>query len=443
MRNVIEKTLSIANDHQIDQYDVLLSENRSLSLSAQQGKIDAYKVNSSHLIGIRVIHGKKVGISYSEDLSDASLKTMVKSALNSSTYSERDEYQSIEEPAQEIIDLNSKTFRDDKASIQEKIDLALRLESEIKTRDPRTSAVPYNGYNEGESHQYYGNHKGLYVYERDKSVSCYTSSLLKDGDQQALYYKGISERTFSELNPEWVISETLKKTQTLLSAQPIETGTYDVIFETETLLSLLSCFTGLFSGKSVKDGYSSFKDSLGKAIAHPEFTLKDRPQYESGFSYSLTDSEGVRKKDLTLIERGELKSFYHNSSTARFFGVSNTGHASRSAKGHLGTSLSQLVIDTGSGKRSDLNQGKVLRIFSLDGLHAGVNASSGDFSLAASGELLENGATLQGVKGITISGNFFNMLKAISVIGGELQTTPSKTFFAPEIRFAAIKVAGV
>jgi PmbA protein len=443
MKDIIEKTISMANDLKIDQCDVILSESQSLNLSSQEGKIETYKVNSSRLIGVRVIHGQKVGISYSEDLSDSSLKTMVQSALKSSSFAEVDEYQAITHEKATIIDENPKTFRDDHTEIQTKIDLAIQLDNEVKRQEPRTSAVPYNGYSESSNHRHYGNHLGLYSYERDKTFSCYTSSLIKDGDKQALFYDGMSGRTFAELNPQEVIKNAIYKTRILLDASPIPTGNYDLIFETETLESLLGCFLGQFSGKSVKDGYSSFKDSIDQKIAHPEFSLRDLPHYEEGFICAHSDSEGFIKKDLHLIEKGELRTFYHNSATARYFGVANTGHASRGAKGHLSTSLTQLFIDAGSSSNNQLLSGKTLHIFALDGLHAGVNPSSGDFSLAASGQIYENGEATQGVKGITISGNFFALLKNIEAIGSTVHTTSNRSFFAPSIRFGGIKVAGI
>lgn len=443
MKNILEKTQNIAHDFEIPQFDVILSKGSSLNLSAQQNRLDSYKVSSSNIIGIRVIKDQKVGISYSEDFSDESLKTMVKSALNSSKFSEQDEYQQISAAKGEIIDTNTKTFREDKTDIKEKIDLALKLESEIKKADSKVTAVPYNGYSESEAHQYYSNHLGLYVYERSKAFSCYTSSQLKDGDKISMHYEGTSGRTFSELNLKWVIDETLHKANLLLNAKPIATGKYDLVFDTDTLGEFLSCFTSLLSGKSVKEGMSSFKNNLGKIVAHPEFTLMDSPQYADGFSFSLTDAEGFLKKDLTLIENGILKSFYHNSSTANYFKIENTGHGSRSTKGHLGTSLDQLIIKPGKTSEKNSTSGKYLKVFSVQGLHSGTNSFSGDFSLAANGELYENGEMVQAVKGVTISGNFFNMLKNISSLGDTLHASTGKTFFSPTVRFTDISVAGV
>lgn len=442
MKNILEKTQSIAHDLKVPQFDIIVNKGSSLSLSAQQNKLETYKVSSSSMIGIRVIKDQKVGISYSEDFSDDSLKTMVKSALKSSEFSGVDEYQEITLPKSEIIDSNQKTYRDDKTEINEKIDFALKLESEIKNRDKKAAAVPYNGYSEGESHSYYTNQNGLYVYERAKSFSCYTSSQLKDGTDLSMHYEGIKGRVFKDLNYHWLIDETLSKANLLLKAKPIPTGKYDVIFYTSLLDEFLVHFISIFSGKAVKEGMSRLKNEVGNSIAHPEFSLLDSPQYQDGFYFNLTDSEGFLKKDLTLIDKGTLKSFYHNSSTAKYFKVENTAHGARDPKGQLRTVINQLIIKPGSSSEKSLKSGKYLELFSLQGLNQ-ANPVSGEFSAAANGGIYENGELIQGVKGITISGNFFDMLKNISGVGNVLHSDPSKTFFSPTIRFSDISVAGI
>ena len=61
-----------------------------------------------------------------------------------------------------------------------------------------------------------------------------------------------------------------------------------------------------------------------------------------------------------------------------------------------------------------------LLITDLAGLHAGLNPSTGDFSLMASGYRLENGKKTTFVNGITVSGNFYELLKSIRLIGKDL-----------------------
>jgi PmbA protein len=442
MKDVIEKVLNICDSKFLDGFDAILDTGKSLNISSAKGQVDKYVVSSSQVIGVRVIKDNKIGISYSEDFSDDSLKSMVQNAIETSVASEPDPEQTIIGVVKDLSDTNPKTYQEDHTALQEKISLAIKLESEIMNRDSRAKSAPYNGYGEGESHRYYGNSSGLNTYERSKRFSCYTSAVMDHEGKKSMFYESSSARKFSDLKAEWVISESLKKSALLLEAEPVNTGRYDIIFEADVLSSFLGCYQGVLSGKAAKDGVSRFKDQIGQAVAHPEFTLTDRPQYEDGFNYSLFDSEGLIKRDVTLIENGVLKTFYHNTATAKYFKTATTAHASRSPKGHLGVSLEQIVIAPGKSKEDFVTSGRYLMIMGLEGLHSGTNAISGHFSLSAYGVYCEDGKTLRPFKGVTISGNYFDILKEIAAIGNKLHSDNDKTFFTPLIRFSNISVAG-
>ncbi len=442
MKDVLEKALNICDSKFLDGFDVILDTGKSLSISSQKGAIDKYVVSSSHVMGVRIIKDDKIGISYSEDLSDDSITKMIDSAITTSESSAADPDQTIIGIVKDINDDNKKTYQEDNTSIQEKIKLALYLEEGILKGDKRAQSTPYNGFSEGESHRYYGNSSGLTTYERSKTFGCYTSALLANDGKQSMYYEGASARVFKELKTEWVLKQCLKKASLLLDATPVATGKYDIVFDTDVLQSFLGAFLGVLSGKAAKDGVSRFKDMVGQSIAHPEFTLTDCPQYADGFNYSLFDSEGLIKKDVTLIYNGELKTFYHNTVTAKHFKTTTTAHASRSPRGHLGVSLEQLVIGTGSTNESQLQQGKYLKIYGIEGIHSGTNAISGQFSLAAYGAVFEDGKEKEGFKGITISGNFFDLIKNIKGMGNIIHPNNDHTFFSPLIRFENISVAG-
>ncbi|MFN8370913.1 MAG: metallopeptidase TldD-related protein [Bacteriovoracaceae bacterium] len=167
------------------------------------------------------------------------------------------------------------------------------------------------------------------------------------------------------------------------------------------------------------DGEKSnpFADKLDSKVAVSDLTIKDCPRYKSAFFHYDYDGEGVPTTDLTLIENGVLKSFYHNSVTARFFKTKSTGHASRSPKSALGVNGTIKVISAGKVNETDTLKGTYLELYSLDGLHSGANAVSGDFFIGASGYLCENGKRVKPVNGITVAGNFFEALKKIGAIG--------------------------
>ena len=55
------------------------------------------------------------------------------------------------------------------------------------------------------------------------------------------------------------------------------------------------------------------------------------------------------------------------------------------------------------------------------GLHSGLNAISGDFSLAAEGFVVENGKRGKAINQMTVAGNFFELLKDIEDVGTDMK----------------------
>ncbi|RYZ47563.1 MAG: TldD/PmbA family protein, partial [Proteobacteria bacterium] len=281
-----------------------------------------------------------------------------------------------------------------------------------------------------------------FCYQKDRSFSAYTSALAGAEQNQAMYSGSSIGRTFAELDLGECVREASTMALRLLEAKPIQTGRYDVIFSTDEWESILGAHLGAFSAKAVKEGTSYYRKKLETSIANSGLTMRDLPKYKDGFSYSAFDDEGMPHSDLTVIDKGVLKSFYHNSATARFFKQKSTAHGSRGAKGSLGVSPTQLVFDVGSTSKADLYQGDVLKVISLKGLHSGTNAVSGHFSLAIEGILMRDGVEKQMVKDVTLSANFYDLLNAVQGIGSNLEASSGRGFFSPEIRFAGMSVAG-
>ena len=85
--------------------------------------------------------------------------------------------------------------------------------------------------------------------------------------------------------------------------------------------------------------------------------------------------------------------------------------------------------------------GEGIYVTELMGLHAGANAVTGDFSLSAKGFLITEGGKGAPVKNFTVSGNFFELLKNVEVLGNDLEFLQGK-FGSPSILVRDIAVAG-
>jgi PmbA protein len=65
------------------------------------------------------------------------------------------------------------------------------------------------------------------------------------------------------------------------------------------------------------------------------------------------------------------------------------------------------------------SESEIVVIVDLMGLHT-ADPISGNFSLGASGLYYKNGKKVQSVRGLTVAGNFFELLKNTVAVGGDL-----------------------
>ena len=100
-----------------------------------------------------------------------------------------------------------------------------------------------------------------------------------------------------------------------------------------------------------------------------------------------------------------------------------------------------------AGSKEDIFQAiqNGIYITQLDGLHAGANPASGDFSLSSGGFLIKDGRKDRPLKNFTISGNFYQLLKDVALVGSDLEfQMPRGTscFGGPSIAVKGMAVAG-
>ncbi len=441
MKNIIKKTIDHAMNSGADSCDIIVSSGEAMSLSAQDGRLDQYKLSKTAILGLRVIKNKRIGLSYSESFDEDALKFATKAAIENAEFSDINENESIS-----IKNSSDSIFNDsalkDTSSNEEKIEFALKLESEIKKRDSRVTATPYNGLSISNNRSFYMNSLGTYAEQGHGSLSAYTSALLKDGDKTSMHYASLLGRDLKHLDINQCIEETLEHSINWLQAKPVPSGKYEVIFNTDTLSDLLGVFSNYFSAKDAIEKTNPWETKMGQSVAIENFTMIDSPFYKDAFTHDYIDSEGVLRKDLTLIDNGVLKSFYHNTATAKHFGVTTTGHAHRGAKSSLNVSSTNWLIKPGKHTDSEVKDGTYLEVIDVMGLHSGGDNISGEFSFGASGYLCKDGKRIQPVKEITIAGNFNKLLFGITRMGADLKHNNSMGTFSPLIRFSDLYVAG-
>lgn len=443
IKNILEKTIDWAKKEGAEQADVIYTAGDTLSAKAENSKISEYQVYSSQTIGVRVIKDKKVGLSYCESLEDGALKELVSQAVNNSKYSKIEPCEEISLERKEEIDGTQEfSYSDLRVDPKELFEKTLMIERELKAKDKRVKNPPYNGVGEGVSREYHLNHLGTYSKSKEKSYYAYTSALIEDGDDHGMFTPFIMGREFSDLDFKYLIDHSYETAAALLKAKPMKTGHYDVVFHIDKLATFIGNFANMFSGYAATKNLNPWKEKIGEKVASELFSMKDEPHRRDGYSYTVVDAEGYMMKDTSLMENGVLKNFYQNSSTSRQLGMENTFNAARSPRSGLAIGSTHKVITPGETKQEEISKHRHFRVIELQGIHSGSNQMSGDFSFGASGFLYEDGEIVQAVKGVTISGNFFDAIKNIRMMGDDAKMNASGNFYAPSIVFSDFSIAG-
>ena len=387
----------------------------SFSVKINEQNVESFNYNDSKGIGVRVVKRGKVGYAYTEKFDEETFKRIVDEAIENAKYTEDDDVVIMENYPENTDSPNVYSEQLDKIDVVDKIQLAKDLEKYAKEADKRVFNVPYAVYADGKSYSRIANSKGLDKEDTHNYAYASVAALSKENDDKRMGMDFLNTRDFGEFDPKKMAEESVKKSTDLLNGKPAESGKYAVVFNNEMMATMLSTFSGIFNAKSVQEGRSLLKGKIEQKIANEKVTIVDDSLYPNGFSTSAFDSEGYPTEKTILIEKGVLKSFLHNTITARKDGVKSTGNGSRGYKGTLGISTSNFIIEAGKHKETDLfnKHDKIIEIVSLQGMHSGANAISGDFSLGAQGFLWENGKRQHSLKPFTVSGNFLQMLSGV------------------------------
>ena len=421
--------------------DLIVDQGNSVSLKARDGELEEHKVTSSRIFGLRVIKDNKVGTAYSEAADTESLNSLVEQALTNASYAAPEVHEKILANDAQLSTDDSLLCPIESATTEDKIEVALEMERQLASKD-RAKNVPYNGVQNGVGERHVFSTAGLHAATRSRSCSAYAYALIEDGGKNAMEGSGQVARVFSGLDTTTLIEKVYQDTLDILDGEPVPSAHYDVIFDHEMQVSLFNVFSVMFSGKSAKDGINPMRDKLGEAIADSRLTISDSPDNVNGFGYSLFDAEGTPAAAIELVKEGTLTSLAHNSMTASYFEGQSTGHATRGPRSTLGVGLHQIEIAPGEGEDKELYAGEYLVLTGLTGMHSGANAISGEFSFGASGYLCKAGERIQPVRNITVAGNFYQMLKHISIIGKEQHWNWQRSALMPSIRFADVAISG-
>ena len=240
--------------------------------------------------------------------------------------------------------------------------------------------------------------------------------------------------------PDESVKKAVEGALSNLWADTVSSGKYNIIIDAPTMRSLLGVYSVVFSARSAFMKTSLLAGKEGQVVASENVTIVDDPFHPEKFGHCPFDGEGVATYTKNVVEKGVLNTLLYNRMYAKLMGKETTGNA-RDAKTIAPTGL---YLAPGAYAEEALLErlGNGIYITSLNGLHAGANTQSGDFSLQATGFLVEDGKKTRPVKNFTIADNFFQMLRKVDALGDKVKFSLTSSVGAPEVLFTDVSVSG-
>jgi PmbA protein len=400
--------------------EVYATSSDGFSVNVLNGEIIKYSVERNNGLNLRVLFDGKTGYAYTEVYEDP--ESLVAHAIDNAKAIENTdanpmqgacEYPEITVKPNPVVDLSE----------EEKIDLALRMERDALSYDPRVNRMGYCAVDTGVAETHISNTLGLDANSTDRYSYAVLGPILREGDEE---HESYAFKFGPEMTDDTsIIKESVENALMQFNASTVDSGEYRILLRNDAAGDLLSAFSSMFFAERVQKGLSLLTGKLGQPIASPAVTILDDP-FEADNPRAF-DAEGVPSVLTTVVEKGVLKNYLYNLKSAMKDGVASTSNAGRAgAAGAVNTAPSNFYIVKGEQSfdalRTALNNGLI--ITELSGLHAGLNPISGDFSLIAKGQLVENGEIVRSVDQITVAGNFLAMMQSIEAVGADLRFGP-------------------
>jgi PmbA protein len=422
-------------------------EGAHLSVKVRLGEPELVEEAGSRAVGLRVMVGQQVAVSYTSDLTEAGRARLVEDALELAQLSEPDPFAGGPEPS--LLSRESDwalldTYDPDMGSLtaDRALELAVRAERAALDYDPRiinsegaSVSRSVGGAALVTSGGFRGASDGTYV-------SLVVNPLTEDADgKKRRGYHWSARRFLAELeNEEEVGREAARRTLRKLGASKIKSAEMPVIFDPDAGRAILGLVASCVNGAGIWRKSSYLVDRLGTPVASPLVTIIDDPLINRAPGSRRFDGEGLASRRNVVVEGGELKSYLLDSYAGRKLGMPTTANASRGSSGGVGIGTTNFILQPGSETPAELIARTPRGLYVTEMMGFGFNSVTGDFSRGASGFLIEDGALGHAVSEVTISLNLDQLLARVDGIGNDLDLRTSVA--APTFRVRAMTVAG-
>ena len=383
---------------------VTIGHSISETVNFRNNNLDESNRSDGLAFSIDTYIGKKKSSISSSNLLDQNLNTLIEKCYETTKITPEDEFNSL--PDQNLLAdslKNLNIYDDTHIENDKKIDYLKELESAAS--EDKKIVNTESSFTEKKSNFILANSDGFCSGYKTSSFTASCVAVAKDETSMERDYEYSSKRYLDDIKePKSLGKIASHQTIRKLSPKKIGSEKLSVIFDKRIAKGLLSAFASAISSSAIARGTSFLKDQLNEQIFSNSINIIDKPDIIKGLGSKNFDSEGVKSDTINLVKEGVLKSYLIDSYNGRKLNLKSNGRSG-------GTT--NLYFENGNQSYDELLKMNSKCIYITETIGHGSNLVTGDYSVGATGFLVENGQFKYPINEITIAGNFKDMFKKI------------------------------
>ena len=455
MKNILHFCKAVArklSSRSVDEYEVYGMSSIDNEIEIFKGSVENMSFTDTKGLGIRVFRNGSIGYAYSSNLEERELDNCISEAIENSKFTVKEEFHHLPREKEflykkDLVDremLFSEKIRS--YSTENRIQLAKDLEKTALKKDRRVKGISNLIYDDSITEVAIVNSLGFVDSYRTSSAFIYLNVISRQHDDTSTGdYFGYS-RDQEGLSIEDVASNAVRRSVSLLGARKIKSQVMDLMLDPFIASQFLGIIAGVISAEEVQKGKSLFKGKVGEKIFGSKINIFDDGTLSEGMASKPFDCEGGPKGRTGVFTDGILRTFLHNTFSARKDRCLSTGNAVRASyKSPPEIGVSNFFIEPSGIKPvkiiEDISNG--FHVIDIIGLHSGTNPISGQISVGAKGFLIKNGSIDFPVKEVTVATDILSFCKNLCEVCNDLKFLPAGGYMgSPSIKVKNITVSG-
>lgn len=414
-----EITKQVLDMSKADQTEVIVQTTDSALTRFANSYIHQNVAESNVEIRVRVVQGKKIGVSSSNDATPEGLKRTIDTArIIAQLQPENLEFKSLP-TAQTIQNVEAYVERTAKFTPEQRAQVVSILCKKSKEKSLNAAGA----FSTTSFEVAVANSLGVFAYHPGTVADLNTVMMTDTGSG----YASFTHQDAGKINAEAVASQAIEKALRANNPQPIDPGEYTVVLEeyaVEDILNFLAFIS--FSAQAVQEERSFMRGKIGEKVMGENITIWDDGSSPNGVPLPF-DFEGVARQKVMFVENGIARGVVYDTLTAQREGKQSTGH-SLPAPNSMGPIAGHMFMAPGNTPKSELVKGIergiwVTRFWYTRPVHPLKVLITG---MTRDGTfLIENGEITRPVKNLRFTTSYLDALNHVRAISNQ-----SKLFYS-------------